>query len=383
MTTITSDQNRRPIRVLHVVGSMNRGGVETWLMNVLRNVDRNELAFDFMIHKPEAAAYDDEMQALGAGRYVCKWPTNPLSYVINFFKIIKDHGPYDAVHSHVHHFSGFVLLLAKFAGIKIRVSHSHNDSSEELVLSRGLRLIYLKTFTQLIKLTSTSGLAASEKAAAALFGEDWKTDGRWKVSFCGIDLKPFRRPVSRSTVRDSLGVKDGSIVFGHVGRFEDQKNHEFLIDIFSKIKQKMPTAMLLLVGDGELRQKIVSKVIHLNLSESVIFAGLRDDIPTLMTGAMDAFVFPSKFEGLGLAIVEAQAAGLDTFISDNMPHEVNISDNTFLIPLTHRADDWADYIINNLGYRESTANSKIAMFDIKNSIASLTKLYNHTLEKPL
>ena len=382
MTTATSNQNKRPTRVLHVVGSMNRGGVETWLMNVLRNIDREELAFDFMIHRSEVAAYDDEIQALGAGRYVCKWPSNPLFYALKFFKILKDHGPYDAVHSHVHHFSGFVLFLAKLAGIKIRISHSHNDTSKEQALYRGLRLIYLKTFTQLIKLTSTSGLAASDKAAIALFGKDWRADGRWKVSFCGVDLKPFRRPISRSMVRDSLGIKDGSIVFGHVGRFEDQKNHEFLVDIFSELKQKLPTAILLLVGDGVLRQKIVSKVSHLNLTGSVIFAGLRDDIPTLMIGAMDAFIFPSKFEGLGLAIVEAQAAGLDTFIPDNMPHEVNISKNTYLLPLTYTSADWANYIIGNLGRRESTADSTIAVFDIENSISSLSELYNRRLTKP-
>ena len=357
----------RPIRVLHVVGSMNMGGVETWLMNVLRNVSRDELAFDFAVHRTEIAAYDEELLTLGANRYVCKWPNNPLVYARNFLRILRDHGPYDVVHSHTHHFSGFVLLLAKLAGVPIRVAHSHSDTSAAQQKSSSARTAYLKGTERLISYAATSGIAVSEKAATSLFGSDWKNDGRWRIIYCGIDLKAFDVSFDKAKIRNSLGILEDDFVIGHVGRFSDAKNHRFLIDIFNEFKKINSNAVLLLVGEGELKDDIRNKAYELNLHNDVVFAGLRSDIPQIMKGAMDIFLFPSIFQGLGLALVEAQAAGLKCLASEAVPCEAKISDTCRFFPLSASPLDWAKQLIKLDGIA-TTNQEDLRKFDINQSI---------------
>lgn len=375
MSSVSSESPKRPTRVLHVVGSMNRGGVETWLMNVLRNVSRDELAFDFMVHKPDAAAYDEELRALGAGRYVCQWPSNPLVYARTFFKILREHGPYDVVHSHVHHFSGFVLMLAKLAGVRIRIAHGHSDTSAAQQKASGPRFAYLKVTEWLIGYAATSGIAVSEKAATSLFGKDWQKDQRWKIIYCGIDLNSFEVVVDSAIIRKDLGISESAFVVGHVGRFDSAKNHSFLIDIFVELKKVMPAAILLLVGDGKLKRDIIERVIADGLSEDVIFTGIRDDVPKIMMGAMNIFVFPSKHEGLGLVLIEAQAAGLTCLTSTDVPPEVKVSSNLHFISLDEGANNWA-YMIESYKNLHNKPNGNISYFDIQRSISSTRALYH-------
>jgi glycosyltransferase involved in cell wall biosynthesis len=343
-------------------------------MNVLRNVSRDELAFDFMVHRPDAAAYDEELLALGAGCYVCKWPSNPLVYARNFLKILREHGPYDVVHSHVHHFSGFVLLLAKLAGVPIRIAHGHNDTSAAQQKASGVRLAYLKGTERLIKYAATSGIAVSEKAAVSLFGDMWQRDRRWMISFCGIDFEPFKAEVDRAEVRRELGIPSTALVIGHVGRFDVQKNHDFLIDIFEQYKKLDPNAFLLLIGEGQLKREIQEKVRNLGLQSDVIFTGLRSDVPHLLKGAMNMFLFPSKFEGLGLAVVEAQAAGLKCLVSEEVPHEAKVSDGCYFFSLSFSAVEWAKRL-ESLNYHEIIGQPELYKFDIDRSILSLKRAY--------
>lgn len=337
---------QRPIRVLHVVGAMNRGGVETWLMHVLRHIDRARYKMDFLVHTTEPAAYDDEIRTLGSRVIPCPLDKrNPLSYAQRFTKILREEGPFDVVHSHVHHFSGFVLWLAKRAGVRGRVAHSHNDT-RCVERNTGLpRRTYLAAQKRLVNLAATQKIGCSRDAAADLFGPDWERDPITKVIYCGIDLTPFSAPIDPSKVRAELGIPQDAFVMGHVGRFAPQKNHTFLLDIAAEVMKQKPNCYLLLVGTGLLESEIREKASRLGIANKVIFAGSRDDVPRLMRGAMDVFVFPSLHEGLPLVLIEAQAAGLPCVISSLVPEEAIISGPLVRsFSLTTSAPEWASNV---------------------------------------
>lgn len=321
---------REKLKIIHVVGSMNRGGVETWLMHVLRHIDRDMFKMDFLVHTEEKCHYDDEILHLGSKIIPCMHPSRPWLYAQNFIRIIKEHGPYDIVHSHVHHYSGFVLFLAKMAGVQGRIAHSHNDTTLLQETAGYMRRSYLKLMEYLIKRYATVGLAASRKAAASLYGSYWEDDPRWRILHYGIDLKLFYEDTSKEEVREEFGINEDAFVIGHVGRFHEQKNHAFLIDIFEEIAQIVPKTILLLVGDGPLRRNIKEKLKDKNLEKQVVFAGIRDDVPRVMK-AMDIFVMPSLYEGLPVVLLEAQAAGLPIIISDVITKEADT-----IKPLIHR-----------------------------------------------
>lgn len=339
---------KNPIRILHVVGGMNRGGTETWLMHILRNIDRDRFQMDFLVHTDKPCAYDEEILSFGSRIIPCLKPAKPWLYARNFQRILSEYGPYQIVHSHLHHFSGYVLYLAKKAGIPVRIAHIHTDSSSLEIKTKWKRRFYLGIMKRSIKLYATTGLACSRKAAAALFGIHWEKDRRWQLLYCGIDFKPFQTFFDPISVRAEFGIPEGAFVIGHVGRFEQPKNHQFLLEIVAEVVKHKSNTRLLLVGDGSLRSDIEEKVIQLGLKDHVIFAGFRADIPRLMLGAMDVFLLPSLYEGLGLVLIEAQAAGLPCVFSDVIPKEVDV-----VKPLIHRisllqpVSKWAGIILNN------------------------------------
>jgi len=314
----------KALSVLHVVGGMNRGGVETWLMHVLRHIDRERFQMDFLVHTTQECAYDEEIRALGAKIIPCLHPRRPWIYARNFKRILREDGAYDVVHSHVHHYSGHVLRLAHQAGVPVRIAHSHNDTSALQAKARLLRRSYLALMKRWIARHATVGLAASRRAVADLFGRDWESDPRWRILYYGVDFTPFHADVDPAAVRAELGIPMDAFVVGHVGRFAEQKNHALLVDIATEATKWEPRTPVLLVGDGPLRPDIERQVAQAGLAERVIFAGIRPDVPRIMLGAMDLFLFPSLFEGLPLALVEAQAAGLPCVFSDVVSEEADV-----------------------------------------------------------
>lgn len=370
-------------RILHVVGGMNRGGVETWLMHVLRTIDRDRLQMDFLVHTTQPCVYDDEIRSLGSKIIPCLHPSHPLRYAYNFRCILKEYGPYEIVHSHVHHFSGYVLYLAKHAGVPVRIAHTHTNTV--MLQSRAglLRRGYLKLMRQLIERSATHGLAVSRKAAVSLFGANWQSDARWQLLYYGIDLLPFHTVPDPVTVRTELNIPTAALVIGHVGRFVEPKNHFFLIDIMAEVVRHKPEAHLLLVGDGPLRPAIAAKVAQAGLSRQVTFAGLRTDVPRLMMGAMDVFVLPSLYEGLGLVLIEAQAAGLPCFFSDVVPEEVDV-----VKPLVHRLSllqapaQWSTAILSlqkissSIGQFTALQQIEQSSFNIWTSVHHLESIYH-------
>lgn len=372
---------KNPIRILHIVGGMNTGGVETWLMHVLRHIDREKFQFDFLVHTTKPCFYDEEIRSFGCRIIPCMHPSRLWIYSQNFQHILKEYGPYDVVHSHVHRFSGFPLMLARHVGVPIRIAHSHTDATLSDGAARLLRKLYLYIVGWLIRRHATIGLACSDLAAANLFGKDWKRDPRWQVLYCGIDLELFTQAADSMEVRREFGISSDAFVLGHTGRFVGLKNHVFLLDIFAEVVRREPKAYLLLVGDGPLQDNIKQKAQNLGLSDRVIFAGMRSDVPRLMLGIMDVFVFPSRYEGLPLVLIEAQAAGLPIVMSDVVSTEVIVVPE--LIRTLSLKDDvvtWAKVVVDSVKSRQFGSKSQqligSSKFNITHCIAELLNMYS-------
>jgi glycosyltransferase involved in cell wall biosynthesis len=369
-----------PVRILHIVGGMDRGGVETWLMHVLRHVDRTRFAMDFLVHREEPCAYDEEIRGTGSRILVCPRPRRLWAYARNFTRILRDCGPYEVVHSHVHHFSGYTLRLAERAGVPVRIAQSHNDTAGVEAECGLLRRLYLRWMRRLIVRHSTVRIGVSRRAAAALFGDSWRDDAGCRLLYYGIDFAPFRQHVDVVAIRRDLGIPGDALVLGHVGRFFEQKNHAFLVDVFAEVAKQEPRARLLLVGEGPLRPDIERKIASRGLTEKVILTGARPDVPRLMLGAMDVFVFPSRWEGLGLVHVEAQAAGLPCVISDVLPEEADVVASLVRrVGVAESAATWAAAVLKNRSGRTAPRHA-IAMlesgrFDIRKAVKELETVY--------
>jgi glycosyltransferase involved in cell wall biosynthesis len=234
---------------------------------------------------------------------------------------------------------------------------------------------------RLIATNATHLLAASSPAASDLFGPRWQHDPRAQVLYCGIDLEPFRRPVDRTFARSEFGFRASDIVFGHVGRFDPQKNHRFLVEIAVEMLKREPNARFLLVGEGPLRSGIEAQFRRAGIHDRAVFTGLRPDVPRLLLGVMDNFLFPSINEGLGLALVEAQAAGLSATISADVPPEADVVPALInRISLHETAATWAE---SSLRHRNSEAGNALELvensrFNLIASVKQLCAIYSPT-----
>jgi glycosyltransferase involved in cell wall biosynthesis len=374
---------KKPLRILHVVHEMDWGGTETWLMHVLRHIDRDRFCTNFLVHTDLPGVYDEEIRSLGAEIVLCTTPSSRLwTYARSFKQILRERGPYDVIHSHVHHYSGYVLGLARQAGVPIRIAHSHTNTSEVDKSAGTSRRIYLNMMKRWIDKNSTGGLAVSRQAASALFGTAWEADPRWRVHYCGIDLEPFQVTADPVTTRAELGIPADAFVVGHVGRFHELKNHAFLVHVTATIAKREPNMRLLLIGDGPSRSAIERQVADIGIADKVIFAGERSDVPRLMLGAMDVFVFPSLLEGLPLACVEAQAAGLPSVLSDTVTKEVDVYQPLIRrLPLTESPSAWAEAtmaaraVANGSNGPDALALVKQSHFNIRRAVKELEACY--------
>ncbi len=375
-------EQQRPIRILQVVGSMNRGGIETWLMHVLRQIDRTRYQMDFLVHNQEPAAYAAEAKALGSQIIPCLHSEQPWRYAQNLHEIWTSTGPYHVVHSHVHHYSGYILRLARKLGVPVRIAHSHNDTRVPDRRATVVRKSYHTLMKRLLCREATVGLACSGAAAAALYGPRWQTDARWQILHYGIDLQPFATPIDCHALRATLQIPRDAFVIGHVGRFMEQKNHDFLVEIAAAAMQQRPNTYLLLVGEGVLAATIQQKVQALGIADQTIFAGLRTDVPQLMRGAMDLLLLPSLFEGLPVVLLEAQAAGLPCLISDLISEEVDLIDllvqrQSLQQPATRWAADLLAMAERGRPCVSTQALQKVqaSSFNIEQSLHQLTAAY--------
>lgn len=358
-----------PIRVLHVVTIMDRGGLENMLMSQYRTIDREKVQYDFLTHRPKRGVYDDEIESLG-GRI---FRANPLtvfglpSYLRWLLTFFREHLEYSIIHSSLNELSSFVLWASKRAGVKTRIAHSHVASG-----TKDWKYPFRVISKLFIPPVATHLFACSIEAGVWGFGK--ANIKRVRVIPNAIDTERFRfNKDIREHKRRELGL-DGRFVIGHVARFTPEKNHCFLIGAFSLIHASNPDARLLLLGDGPLMNDIKKKAEP--LGSAVIFMGARDDISDLYQ-AMDAFVLPSLYEGLGIVAVEAQATGLPCFLSDQVPNATFITPLAEKIALSDGPDYWAEQILSyKAGERDSRTDDVIkANFDVTAVAKEMEEFY--------
>lgn len=372
------------VRVLHVFGRMNRGGAETLIMNVFRNIDREKFQFDFLVHSEEEGHYDQEIKELGGNIYFVPHPRkNIFQYKKGLKKILREKGPYDVIHSHVFTFSGYVLKIAKEEGVPIRIAHSHNTQDGHS--SGVLRNIYRSYMRKLILKNATNLLGCSQEACKVLFGPECLKNSNVKVLRNGIDLEPFEK-IEKGlylNLRDALRLDSKVKLIGHVGSFTNQKNHGRLIKIFSLLCDEMDNVHLVLVGDGPLKNQISDLIKHYGIEDKVHMLGVRGDVPEILAN-LDLFLFPSLYEGLGLVLVEAQAVGLKCITSNTVPSEVDIGAGLVEF-IDLELDDyiWVKKIkqelMNNSNISLRSEEIKEAGYDIREVVQNLNCIYNNPI----
>lgn len=358
-----------PVRIIHVIRRMDRGGAETFLMNVYRGIDRTLVQFDFVEQEGAEGAYDDEIRSLGGRIYRC--PSAGLRHTFSYIKwwqeFLEGHREYRIIHGHARGTAPIYLSIAKSMG-RHTIVHCHNNE-------RGLRTVPRHIWQYGLRWFPEYRFACSLDAGHMQYGHHRP----FTVIKNGIDTAAFTYdPAVRAAVRQDLGLGDAPVI-GHVGRFEEQKNHAFLIDIFREVHERCPRAVLMLVGDGYGRPAIEELVHQYSLQDRVLFLGSRNDVRALMQ-AMDVFILPSLFEGLPLVLIEAQTAGLPCIISaDVISEEVKITDLVRFVSLRRGADQWAEIILRALARkrgRENTAEQiRRAGYDIGATQIFLTEFY--------
>jgi len=362
-----------PVRVLQVFAQMNRGGAETMIMNVYRNIDRTKVQFDFIVHTNQKCDYADEIEDLCGKifripRYTGK---NHFAYKSAWSTFFQNHPEYKIVHGHVRSTAAIYLKVAKKYGL-ITIAHSHSTSS-----GTGFTALVKNILQYPIRYTADYLFACSKESGEWLYGKKVYKKENFYIVKNAIDSKKYIFNQSkREEIRKKFNIED-KFVIGHVGRFHPAKNHEFLIDIFKEVHARNDKAVLMLVGDGDLRCTIKKKVGILELADSVIFTGTRNDIPELLQ-AMDIFVFPSLYEGLSVAVIEAQVSGLRTIISNMITHEIDITDLIIRMNLNNTAKEWADKILAcepNLERKDMSLDIKNNGFDIESTTNWLTSFY--------
>ncbi len=359
------------VRVLQVFGILNRGGAETMIMNYYRNINRDNIQFDFVVNFKDEGAYESEIRELG-GR-IFRMPRfkgyNLLSFVLAWYKLLKEHREWQAIHIHNFKVAGLIFPIAKLLKRGVRVVHMHT-ANPTYTASR--RIGYEMT-KALANSYSTRLLACSNEAGECYYGKR-----KFSVINNAIDVDRFSFDENRrNTIRKEFNFQDNHFVLGHVGNFSAVKNHKFIIEIFSEVYKQDNRARLLLVGDGGLFEEIKELVKSKGLTEVVIFTGSRGDVADLMM-AMDSFIFPSHFEGLPVTIVEVQASGLPAFISDVITKEVVVTDLVHTLPLSEGAKAWADRVLQyeRSGKRDNFKEQIVASgYDVANNIKQLEQIY--------
>lgn len=371
---------RKPLRILHVIERISRYGVPAWLLQVLRHIDRDAFQIDVLTHTPDEHVCEQEFRALGSRVMPCLSPPRPWAYARNFRRIVSENGPYDIVHSHVFSFSGFVVRLAKEAGIPRRIIHSRNAGPSAVDAHFPGRRVYEVLMSRWMR-DATDLLAVSQQAGEALFGREWFTDTS-RILTSSIDLSPFSRPVDAAALRAELALNPGHRVVGYVARFVGEKNHRFLVQVARELTASEADVRFLLVGDGPLLPDIQRQVAEAGLADNFVFAGERSDVPAVMKGAMDLLLFPSLCEGLGRVMVEAQAAGLPCVISDVMPEEVNVVEPLVTrLSLEETPAHWARVVRERLSaapvmtQSEALAAVEATPFNITTNVEQLQRLY--------
>lgn len=359
-------------KVLFRVGALYQNGTEAFVMNVFRKLRGKDIHIDFLLNTPAKTPYYDEVIAAGSRVFICPpRKPNPIKSFVSEVKFFKLHSKdYDAVHFCYGSLSDISLIvLAYYYKIPIRILHSHNSSCK-FIHSKILH----RLFKPIANKMTTHHFACSKKA-----GDFFASKGyQYIIINNGIDIEKYSfNYKKRKEIRERLPIADDCLLIGHVGRFTEVKNHKFILEIFNEFIKKDPNTQLMLIGVGELENEIENMAKRMGIIDKIHFMGLRTDVGELMQ-AMDLFLMPSLFEGLPFVLVEAQAAGLPCFISDNIDKGSDITGNVKMLSLSFSAEEWASAIFSYMkDYRRSNQDAKIISngYDINSTANYLYELY--------
>lgn len=371
------------IRVLHVIGAMDMGGAETILMEIYRNIDKNLFQFDFAVHTDKKCLYDDEIESIGGKIYRFKKfnGLNYISYKRQWKKFFRNHREFDIIHGHIGSSSAIYLKVARNNGIKA-IAHSHATNNKKSGIS--IHGLIWKLYSFPTRYIANYYLACSINAGIDRFGKKIIISDKFSVLNNGINPYKFKYNNDyRKEIRNQFNIKENDFVIGNVGRLVEEKNHKFLIEIFSKIHENIKNSKLVIVGDGYLKNELKKEVEKFSLNEFVIFASTRSDAYKFFS-SFDVFVFPSISEGLGISAIEAQASGLKVICSDALPLEAKVSDNLIFVSLKKNSSFWANVIVSNKNCtdRETAYNViKKNKYDINSSVKKLGEIYQQLMKE--
>ncbi|MFV0527239.1 MAG: glycosyltransferase family 1 protein [Lachnospiraceae bacterium] len=365
-----------PIRIAHVVGKMVGGGLEATVLNYYRCIDRSKIQYDFIVDN-DSTLIPEEIAELG-GRVILVPPyQKQLAYQRELYRIFKENN-YKIVYSHMNTLSIFPMYVAWKAKIPVRIAHNHSTAGKG-ELKKNLIKYSLRPFAKIFPNTLC---ACSTFAGKWLFGQQAMNSGKITIWKNAVNINKFLYSSdTRKRIRKECGIENQFVV-AHVGRFIHQKNHEFIVKIFEEIHIMKPETILLLVGSGDRIEEIKNMVSTLNLTDSVMFLGNRSDIADVYQ-AMDAFVMPSFYEGLGMVAVEAQIAGLPVVCADTIPIEAKISDNMKYLSLHDSVRTWANLVLSfSRGYERKNMKgcAEDLGYDINFAAQKMTKWYCELLD---
>ena len=375
-------ESSHPIKVLHVLGKLGSGGEEKLLVSIMENMDRDVVAFDYLLFIHEEGFYDKYVQELGAkllyletkphkGKLVQKIANNFCLY--RFMKNTE----YPIVHFHGIQPSTYVhAFLAKKAGVKNVIVHAHNTQS----LTR-FKTKILPLFKQLFGKYPSYYIACSQEAADNMCPKNLPKE-KGCVIINGIDCTAYGFTESKRCAFRAENHLNDKFVVGHIGRFAAVKNHQFLLKVFEKVQAIVPNSVLLLIGEGTMKEQIQEMAVSMGISDKVIFYGTTKDVPSALMG-MDVMCFPSIYEGLGIVAIEAQAASLPIVVSDGVPESANISEYYYKLNLSDSVKMWADLICSFYGKkdRKPNLNLKDTEYDIKESAKKMTTVYQSLISQ--
>lgn len=359
-----------PIRVLHLLQRMEPAGVQSFLMNLYRNIDRSIVQFDFLVHYKEHQFYDDEIERMGGRIYKLsvREDYNLIAYTKELRAFFRQHREYSVLHGHMETLSSIWMAEAERAGIPTRIAHSHTAG-----FGVGAKAVVRQLFRHQYPLHATDLFACSKAAGDFMF-----SGRKYRLIPNAIDTSRFAfKQDVRESVRIELGINTSTFVVGSVGRFHVSKNYSFLIKVMEKLAALKSDCVLLLVGDGEERGRLESEIDERGLEGIVRFVGKREDVHRFYQ-AFDAFVLPSRYEGLPLVGIEAQASGCPAFFSTGVSAETGITDLATFLPLDVGPEAWARAIINaetaspREAYAVAVAN---AGYDVHRLAENMTRFY--------
>lgn len=357
------------------MGVITSGGVESIVFSYCSALDKNKYQYDIVYEDTSERSIPETLINMGTGHFCIPSIKHPLKYIRSLCKIIRN-GKYRIIHCNISTLSVFPLIAAVICGVKVRIIHNHSTSSK-LETKRNIAKKLLRPISRSL---SNKWCACSEKAGRWMYGDKAFESGKVKViKNCTDTGKYAYSEEKREEIRKEFNFENKTVV-GHIGRFVTVKNHRFLIDIFEAYRKINADSVLLLVGEGPMEQEIREYAVQKGLSDTMIFAGVRNDADKIYS-AMDVFLLPSLYEGLPVVSVEAAAAGLPQILSNEVTKETHFNESVRYLPIDN-ASEWADEINNMTHFDRKKLSDSFSDSDygIKKCVKELENYYDECLK---